>query len=175
MSGGHSRKILKAPAFFERSQRSLRKLRLDWISLSDKDVISLLRLNPTLEELCIREIRRKAYAFAEWVTPRTPAAFEFQDIITPSLLNALHVYNHVGSAFSPPLVSRLEKLDFAADGELFDDGDDCFEMDIGTGVCIDCVSSLLEVNCSLCFGKTASRRRASTTSASGNEWSCGGT
>ncbi|KAF5373023.1 hypothetical protein D9758_001541 [Tetrapyrgos nigripes] len=94
----------KISRFFERSRCSLKILHLDYIPLSDGDLLSLLKVNPALEELRVKEVNREEYT----------DYFRLQDTITPSLLMALCV----SSALSPPLVPGLEKL---ADGNLFDD------------------------------------------------------
>ncbi|KAF5364561.1 hypothetical protein D9758_005500 [Tetrapyrgos nigripes] len=95
--------------FFQRSGCSLTVLRLNRISLSHEDVITLLKLNPALVELSIQEIHRNSYNFSGYTVPGSDSDsdFVFKDIITPSLLTALHAYNHGMSPFSPPLVPSL--------------------------------------------------------------------
>jgi len=102
--------------FFERSKCSLSILCLDHIPLSDKDAILLLRLVPSLQELRIKEIHRKSYNFKLW-------SFKYPDLITPSFLTALHAYDstHEQGTISSPLVPNLQRLEFLADGDLFDD------------------------------------------------------
>ncbi|KAF5365936.1 hypothetical protein D9758_006586 [Tetrapyrgos nigripes] len=100
---------------FQCSGCSLTALHLEFVPLSDKDLIAFLRLNPLLVELRLKEIYRKGYDFSR-VEPR----FQFPDIITPRFLTALHSYNH-GLALSSPLVPKLESLDFTVDRDLFDD------------------------------------------------------
>ncbi|KAF5328292.1 hypothetical protein D9758_018173 [Tetrapyrgos nigripes] len=105
--------------FSQRSACSLSALHLDYISLSDTDLCSLLKLQPFLVELRVREIRRKDYNFARY-TFDDRTVFQFQDLITPLLLTTLHAFDR-GLASSSPLVPKLENLHFAADGDLFDD------------------------------------------------------
>ncbi|KAF5366054.1 hypothetical protein D9758_006600 [Tetrapyrgos nigripes] len=110
--------------FFQRSACSLSVLHLDYISLSDTDLCSLLKLHPSLVELRIREIRRKDFNFAPYPLfeddTEDRIVFQFQDLITPLLLANLHALDH-GLASSSPLVPKLENLHFTADGDLFDD------------------------------------------------------
>ncbi|KAF5332395.1 hypothetical protein D9758_017373 [Tetrapyrgos nigripes] len=110
--------------FFQRSACSLSALHLDYISLPDTDLCSLLELQPSLIELRVREIRRKDYDFAHYPLcedgTEDEIVFRFHDLITPLLLTTLHAFDH-GLASSSPLVPKLENLHFAADGDLFDD------------------------------------------------------
>ncbi|KAF5337978.1 hypothetical protein D9758_014321 [Tetrapyrgos nigripes] len=118
--------------FFQRSGCSLTALHLDYISIPDRELIALLRLNPSLVELRVKEICRKDYDFAaiesrrrrrrrrkRGLLPDGPF-FKFEDIIAPLLLTSLHAYNH-GLTSTSPLVPKLERLRFVADGFLFDD------------------------------------------------------
>ncbi|KAF5366003.1 hypothetical protein D9758_006598 [Tetrapyrgos nigripes] len=105
--------------FFQRSSCLLLVLHIDYISLPENDLCSLLKLHPFLVELRIREICRKDYDFAPYPL-EDDTVFQFRDLITPLLLTTLHAFDH-GLASSSPLVPKLENLHFAADGDLFDD------------------------------------------------------
>ncbi|KAF5371597.1 hypothetical protein D9758_003357 [Tetrapyrgos nigripes] len=103
--------------FFERSGCQLQTLHLIRLSVSDQDVIALLRHTPSLVELHIEEIKRNVHS--RNLRYFNGTVFRFKDTVTPSFLTALHAYDH---GMSSPLVPKLERLDLLVDGDLFDDG-----------------------------------------------------
>ncbi|KAK7455194.1 hypothetical protein VKT23_011067 [Stygiomarasmius scandens] len=107
-------------SLFERSKCSLTTLHLDHISVPHSDIITFLQLNPALTELRLKEIRRKLFDFRTYKMG-DGNVFRFADVISPALLTALHAYKCGMDSLSSPLVPKLERLEFVADGDLFDD------------------------------------------------------
>ncbi|KAF5369046.1 hypothetical protein D9758_003098 [Tetrapyrgos nigripes] len=106
--------------FMERSACLLLTLRLDQISLSDRDLIGLLRLTPSLVEFRVKEIYREDYNFTRCPAP-DGTIFKYEDTLTSLFLSALHAYAYNHGIASPPLVPKLKRLELVADGNLFDD------------------------------------------------------
>jgi len=91
-------------SFLLRSQCSVKILRIERISVSDIDMISLLRHLPALTELTVQETH----------TVASPMP------ITTKFLQRLHSYNS-GDVFVPCLVPKLQRFSFTVHGETLDE------------------------------------------------------